>query len=91
MTILTVDPSFSLAQLNQFVTQSESGLQGPLTSIGNHNNKTIIKINDLDPAGAPAKPSEITTSTPPAGATVIGVGQVFISGTLTQATAYEPV
>jgi len=51
MTILTVDPSFSLAQLNQFVTQSESGLQGPLTSIGNHNNKTIIKINDLDPAG----------------------------------------
>jgi hypothetical protein len=90
MTILLVDPNFSLTQLNQFVSQSENGLLGPLISIGNHNKKTVIEINDLDPAGPPPKPSVITTGGPPAGATTIGVGQVYISGTLTQATAYKP-
>jgi hypothetical protein len=88
--MLTIDPSFSLVQLNQFVSQSEIGLQGPLVSIGNQNNKTVIGINDLDPGGAPSKSSEVTTGTPPTGATIIGVGQVYISGTLTQATAYKP-
>jgi hypothetical protein len=90
MTILTIDPNFSLAQLNQFVSQSESGLLGPLTSIGNHNSKTVIEINDLDPAGPPSKPSAITTGNLPTGATMIGLGQVYINGRLTQATAYKP-
>lgn len=91
MPILTSPPNRTLAELNEFVGQQEGDLQGPLTAIGNKDGSTTIQINDLDPAGAPAKPSVIITSgVPPAGARVIGTGKIYVSGALTDATAYKP-
>jgi hypothetical protein len=86
-----VDPSLTLQNLNLFVAERETGRQGPLTAIGNKDGKTTIEINDLDPAGAPATPSVITTGSLPAGAKLIGKGKIYVSGTLTDATAYSPI
>jgi hypothetical protein len=92
MAIFGVDPNYTLDELNQFVEERETARQGPLTAIGNKDGKTIIEIDTLDPAGAPATPSKITTAgTPPAGARIIGRGKIYVSGTLTDATAYKPV
>jgi hypothetical protein len=88
--IVPADPNYTLDQLNQFVSQSESRLLGPLTAIGNANGKTTIEIDDSDPAGKPTKSSKIAVGALPPGAIVIGTGQIFISGTLAQATAYKP-
>lgn len=89
-TTVAIEPNQTLVQINQFVAQSEMGLNGPLTAIGNKDGKTTIDINDLDPAGKPAKSSIVTTGSPPAGAKTIGKGKIYISGTLTDATAYKP-
>jgi hypothetical protein len=89
MAIVEADPSSTLAQLNQLVAQSEKRLLGPLTAIGNSNGKTTLTI-DEQAAGYPNPPSQISTSQLPAGATKIGDGEVYISGTLTDATAYKP-
>jgi hypothetical protein len=62
MPILTTPPNRTLAELNEFVGQQEEDLQGSLTAIGNKDGSTTIQINDLDPAGAPTKPSVIITS-----------------------------
>lgn len=89
MAIVEVDSGRTLAELNQFVTQSEKRLMGPLTAIGNNNNKTTLTI-DENAASNPTPPSQITTGALPVGATRIGDGQVYISGNLTSATAYRP-
>lgn len=89
MTIIDANPNFSLPQLNQFVAQQEGALQGPLTAIGNGGGQTKLTIDDLDPSGAPANPSVITVDAIPPGKVPIGGGQVFISGTLTNAAAYK--
>jgi hypothetical protein len=88
MAIVQADPSSTLAQLNQLVAQSEKRLLGPLTAIGNSNGKTTLTIDD-QAAGNPTPPSQITAGTLPAGATKIGDGKIYISGTLTDATAYK--
>jgi hypothetical protein len=90
MPLVDALPSWTLAELNQFVSEQETILGGPLTNIGNKDGKTTITINDLDPNGSPATHSVITTSAPPAGAKVIGAGKIYVSGTLTDATAYKP-
>jgi hypothetical protein len=90
MAIITSDPNRTLSELNQFVAQSEMGLNGSLKAIGNKDGKTTIEIDGLDPAGKPATASVIATGTPPAGAKVIGKGKIYVSGTLTDATAYKP-
>jgi hypothetical protein len=89
MEIVEADSGFTLARLNKFVAQSEKRLLGPLTAIGNRNNKTTLTIND-QAAGNPTPPSQIATEALPPGATKIGDGQVYISGKLTNATAYSP-
>jgi hypothetical protein len=92
MPIIPSLPTRTLAELNQFVREQETGLQGPLTAIGNKDGSTTIEINDLDPGGAPAMPSVIiTTGGRPAGAKIIGTGKIYVSGTLTDATAYSRV
>jgi hypothetical protein len=83
-------PNLTLADLNQFVSDQETALDGPLTAIGNKAGKTTLTINDEDPNGNPATPSMITIDLPPTGAKVIGKGKVYISGTLKDATAYSP-
>lgn len=89
MAIVEADPSYTLAQLNQFVAQSEKRLMGPLTAIGNNNNKTTLTINE-EAASNPTPPSQIATGPLPTGATKIGDGQVYIGNKLTNATAYRP-
>jgi hypothetical protein len=88
MAIVEADSGSTLAQLNQLVAQSEKRLLGPLTAIGNNNSKTTLTI-DEQATGNPTRPSQITTGALPAGATKIGDGQVYISGTLTNATDYK--
>jgi hypothetical protein len=89
MTIVEADPSYTVDQLNAFVTQSEKRLMGPLTAIGNNTNgKTTLTIDERAPSN-PTPPSKITTGQLPVGATKIGDGRVYISGTLTDAIAYK--
>ncbi len=91
MTVIAeADPNFTLDQLNEFLADREDNLDGPLTAIENGNGKTRLTIDDQDPAGTPPKHSLITLGAVPAGATQIGADQVYISGTLTKATAYKP-
>jgi len=87
MTVLIADPSWDLPTLNTFVSQQENTLAGPLTKIGNSNGKTTLDIDVA--AGIPAKNAVITTGNPPATATTINSDNIYISGTLTQATAYR--
>jgi len=91
MVIVTYPASGTLADLNQLVKEQEAALDGPLADIGNKDGWTTIDIDDLEPNGKPALPSLITTASPPAGAKVIAKGKVYISGALTDATAYRPV
>jgi hypothetical protein len=88
--IAEADPNYTLDQLNEFVADREDNLDGPLTAIGHGNGKTRITIDDQDPAGTPPKHSLITLGGIPAGARQIGTGQVYIAGTLKNATAYSP-
>ena len=61
---------------------------GPLTNIGNDGTYTTIGI-DTD-AGLPASHTVIVTSSPiPQGTTQVATGQIFVSGTITAATAYR--
>jgi len=91
MALVDAAANFTLLDLNIFLKEQETVLGGPLTRIGNKDGKTTLEINDLDPAGAPAPPSVIITSgAPPAGAQVIGTGKIYVSGALTDATAYRP-
>ena len=84
------DPSRTLDQLNQFVAEQETFLNGPLTGIGNQDGNTIIVIDEFDPNGKPTPAAKVTTGTIPAGGKQIGKGKVYIAGKLTDATAYRP-
>jgi hypothetical protein len=91
MQTLIAQPSWDLATLNTFVAQQENSRQGPLTKIANDGTNTTVDIDDLAPSGKPAKNAVIITSgSPPAGASTIGTGKIFVSGSLTDATAYRP-
>jgi len=85
---VAADPSWDLATINTFVAQEENTLQGPLTKIGNDGSNTTLDINVM--GGKPTKNAVITIGNPPAGSTSINSAQIYISGTLTNATAYRP-
>lgn len=89
MAIVEADSGFTLNELNKFVAQSEQNLLGPLTAIGNSNNKTTLTINERA-ASNPTPASRIATGALPPGAAQIGKGRVYISGQLTDAIAYRP-
>jgi hypothetical protein len=82
------NPKFSLEDLNQFLADIEEVLEGPLTDIGHDNVWTLLTIDSA--AGKPPKASEITLGAKPVDATLIGTGQVYIKGILTNAAAYKP-
>jgi hypothetical protein len=89
MTTVNADPSWDLPTLNTFVAQQENTLAGPLTGIGNSGGQTTLEIDVM--GGIPSKNAVvITTGAPPAGSTQIGIGKIYVSGTLTDGTAYRP-
>lgn len=86
--LIKVDAAKDLTFINGLVAQQENVLRGPLVAIGNDGSETILSINGM--AGKPTANAMITTASVPSSATTIGAGQIFISGTLTSATAYRP-
>ena len=81
-------PNLTLADLTMLARQQEQIL-GPLVLIGNDGAKTLLGFDqDRDP---PINAIEINRaeSQAPAGASVVGTGVCFISGTLTPVVCYR--
>jgi hypothetical protein len=87
--MLTAPPTWDLSTLNTFVTQQENFLRGPLVAMRIEGEVTILEIDDKS-ADKPEKNTVITTGTPPAGATVVSGGQIYVGGKLVSAIAYRP-
>jgi hypothetical protein len=89
MVIIPSPASRTLDELNQLVREQETALQGSLADIGNDAGSSTISIDDLDPAGAPDPPSQVTTGAPSTGARIVAKGTIFVAGTLAAATAFR--
>jgi hypothetical protein len=89
MSSLRAPPSWDLSTLNTFIAQQENFLRGPLVSMGTDGDATILEIDDKT-TDKPEKNTVITIGSPPAGATVIGSGEIYIGGTPVSAIAYRP-
>jgi hypothetical protein len=89
MRSLKAGPSWDLSSLNTFIAQQENFLRGPLVALRAEDGATVLEIDDKA-TDKPEKNTVITIGAPPAGATVIGSGEVYINGNLAKAIAYRP-
>jgi hypothetical protein len=81
------DPSLSLPEVRMLVAQQEE-LVGPLLTIGNDGKQTLLTFDiDQDP---PATHAILDTDSPPPTATSLATGKIFISGQLTDVSAFRP-
>jgi hypothetical protein len=84
MSTINVPAATDLPGINAILAQMEES-DGPLTAMGNDGTNTTLTFDD---AGTnPTVFAVIAAGVPPAGATTVCSGTIFIAGTQTAATA----
>jgi hypothetical protein len=86
MSTILIPAATDLAGLNAILAQMEEA-DGPLTAMGNDGANTTLTFDDAGTNPTVFAVIAASTATPPAGATTVCSGTIYIAGTQTVATA----
>lgn len=87
MTEFSLLPTWDIPTINVFVEQQENYRRGPLVNMEIRNDWTVAVFDDLA-ADKPETNTIVTMGRAPAGATIVFNSVIYVSGLLTEITAY---